>query len=148
MTDTLVQGFAELTLEVRDRAVAEDFYTGVLGLTVLAREDDRTWLAAGDHARLGLWLPGEKEYGDEGGRHVHFAFSAAPGRLDALRERLETAGVDHRGPEKHPGGDRSLYVEDPEGNVVEIWDFFHRGEGRREGADALAEADPSPDPSH
>jgi catechol-2,3-dioxygenase len=148
MTDTLVQGFAELTLEVRDRAVAEDFYTGVLGLTVLAREDDRTWLAAGDHARLGLWLPGKKEYGDEGGRHVHFAFSAAPGRLDALRERLETAGVDHRGPEKHPGGDQSLYVEDPEGNVVEIWDFFHRGEGRREGADALAEPDPSPDPSH
>jgi catechol-2,3-dioxygenase len=148
MTDTLVQGFAELTLEVRDRAVAEDFYTRVLGLTVLAREDDRTWLAAGDHARLGLWLPGEKEYGDEGGRHVHFAFSAAPGRLDALRERLETAGVDHRGPEKHPGGDRSLYVEDPEGNIVEIWDFFHRGEGRREGADALAGPDPSPDPSH
>ncbi|MDX6688325.1 MAG: hypothetical protein QOF86_4453 [Baekduia sp.] len=148
MTDTLVQGFAELTLEVRDRAVAEDFYTGVLGLTVLAREDDRTWLAAGDHARLGLWLPGEKEYGDEGGRHVHFAFSAAPGRLDALRERLEAAGVDHRGPEKHPGGDRSLYVEDPEGNVVEIWDFFHRGEGRGEGADALADPDPSPDPSH
>jgi catechol-2,3-dioxygenase len=148
MTDTLVQGFAELTLEVRDRAVAEDFYTGLLGLTVLAREDDRTWLAAGDHARLGLWLPGEKEYGDEGGRHVHFAFSAAPGRLDALRERLEAAGVDHRGPETHPGGDQSLYVEDPEGNVVEIWDFFHRGEGRREGADALAEPDPSPDPSH
>jgi catechol-2,3-dioxygenase len=148
MTDTLVQGFAELTLEVRDRAVAEDFYTRVLGLTVLAREDDRTWLAAGDHARLGLWLPGEKEYGDEGGRHVHFAFSAAPGRLDALRERLETAGVDHRGPEKHPGGDRSLYVEDPEGNIVEIWDFFHHGEGRREGADALAGPDPSPDPSH
>ncbi|MDX6727116.1 MAG: hypothetical protein QOK49_1921 [Baekduia sp.] len=148
MTDTLVQGFAELTLEVRDRAVAEDFYTRVLGLTVLAREDDRTWLAAGDHARLGLWLPGEKEYGDEGGRHVHFAFSAAPGRLDALRERLETAGVDHRGPEKHPGGDRSLYVEDPEGNIVEIWDFFHRGEGHREGADALAGPDPSPDPSH
>jgi catechol-2,3-dioxygenase len=148
MTDTVVQGFAELTLEVRDRAAAEDFYTGVLGLTVLAREDDRTWLAAGDHARLGLWLPGEKEYGDEGGRHVHFAFSAAPGRLDALRERLESAGVDHRGPEEHPGGDRSLYVEDPEGNVVEIWDFFHRGEGRRDGADALADANTSPDPSH
>jgi catechol-2,3-dioxygenase len=148
MTDTLVQGFAELTLEVRDRAVAEEFYTGVLGLSVLAREDDRTWLAAGDHARLGLWLPGEKEYGDEGGRHVHFAFSAAPGSLDVLRERLERAGVDHRGPEKHPGGDRSLYVQDPEGNIVEIWDFFHRGAGRREGADALADADPSPDPSH
>ena len=34
-----------------------------------------------------------------------------------------------RGPEEHDGGDRSLYVEDPEGNVVEVWDFFGRGRG-------------------
>jgi catechol-2,3-dioxygenase len=148
MTETLVQGFAELTLEVRDRAELESFYTEILGLEVLAREDDRTWLAAGEHARLGLWLPGEKEFGDEGGAHVHFAFSATPGRLDALAERLSQAGVEHRGPVGHPGGDRSLYVEDPEGNVVEIWDFFHRGEGRREGADALADEAAASDPSH
>jgi hypothetical protein len=28
-------------------------------------------------------------------------------------------------------------VEDPEGNVVEVWDFFERGEGAREGVAAL-----------
>jgi catechol-2,3-dioxygenase len=148
MTDTLVQGFAELTLECRDRERLEAFYTDVLGLEVLAREDDRTWLAAGEQARLGLWLPGEKEFGDEGGTHVHFAFSAAPGRLDAVRGRLQDAEVEHRGPIEHPGGDRSLYVEDPEGNVVEIWDFFHRREGREAGADALADGSSPPNPSH
>jgi catechol-2,3-dioxygenase len=148
MTQTLVQGFAELTLEVRDRELLERFYTDLLGLEVLAREDDRTWLAAGEHARLGLWLPGEKEFGDQGGRHVHFAFSAAPGRLDVLRRRLQDAGHEHRGPIEHPGGDRSVYVEDPEGNVVEIWDFFHREEGRRRGADALADEDSAANPSH
>jgi catechol-2,3-dioxygenase len=58
---------------------------------------------------------------------VHFAFSAAPGRLDALRGRLAAHGATVRGPERHDGGDRSLYVEDPEGNVVEVWDFFGRG---------------------
>jgi len=93
---------------------------------VLARERDRVWLAAGPHARLGLWSPGPKEYGDRGGRHVHFAFSAQRGRLDALRERLEAHGTAIRGPEEHDGGDRSLYVEDPEGNVIEVWDFFAR----------------------
>jgi hypothetical protein len=45
------------------------------------------------------------------------------------------------GPVEHDGGDRSLYVEDLEGNVVEVWDFFERGEGRREGAAALAGGD-------
>lgn len=148
MTDAVVQGFAELTLEVHDRAAVERFYVDLLGLSVLAREDDRTWLAAGERARLGLWLPGEKEYGDEGGRHVHFAFSAAPGRLDVLAERLQGEGVEHRGPVEHPGGDRSLYVEDPEGNVVEVWDFFHRGAGRREGADALLDQATAADTSH
>ena len=125
--DPFTDGFAELTLQTPDRATLERFYVDGLGLEVLAREDDRTWLAAGPHARLGLWEPGEKEFGDEGGVHVHFAFSAAPDRLDALCERLRAAGVAVRGPEEHDGGDRSLYVEDPEGNVVEVWDFFGRG---------------------
>jgi catechol-2,3-dioxygenase len=137
----LTQGFAELTIEVRDLEALERFYRDVFGLRVLAREDDRVWLAAGERARLGLWLPGEKEFGDEGGRHVHFAFSAGPGGLDRLVERLDGAGHDYRGPVEHDGGDRSLYVEDLEGNVVEVWDFFERGEGRRVGAAALAGGD-------
>ena len=134
----LTDGFAELTLQVGDLAALERFYVEVLGLEVLDRQADRVWLAAGPHARLGLWLPGEKEFGDEGGAHVHYAFSSAPGRLDELAQRLREADVEHRGPQEHPGGDRSLYVEDPEGNIVEVWDFFERGEGARLGASALA----------
>jgi catechol-2,3-dioxygenase len=123
----MVDGIVELTLEARDRAALERFYREGFGLELLAREDDRTWLAAGARCRLGLWSPGPKEFGDEGGRHVHFAFSAAPGSLDALVERLRALGTGLRGPVAHPGGDRSLYVTDPEGNVVEVWDFFTRG---------------------
>ena len=126
-----IDGFCELTLEARDMVRLERFYTDVFGLDVLAREDDRIWLAAGTHARLGIWSPGRKEFGDEGGRHVHFAFAAQPGLLDDLAGRLDLSPV------QHDGGDRSLYVEDPEGNVVEVWDFFKRPEGRREGVDAL-----------
>ncbi len=125
--DLLTDGIAELTLEARDMETLETFYREGLGLEVLSREDDRVWLAAGPAARLGLWTPGAKEFDDEGGRHVHYAFSAAPGKLDALRERLERHGATVRGPIEHEGGDRSIYVEDPEGNVVEVWDFFRRG---------------------
>jgi catechol-2,3-dioxygenase len=132
-----LSGFAELTLEARDMAALERFYTGAFGLDVLKRDDDRIWLAAGRDARLGLWTPGEKEFGDEGGRHVHFAFAASPGTLDGLVDRLRRWGASVRGPEEHPGGDRSIYVEDPEGNVVEVWDFFHRGEGAADGTAAL-----------
>lgn len=130
-----VDGFAELTLQTRDRAALERFYVEIVGLEVLAREDDRTWLAVGRRARLGLWTPGEKEFGDEGGVHVHYAYSATPGSLDALAGRLSAAGHEHRGPVEHDGGDRSLYFDDPEGNVVEVWDFFARGRDAADLAD-------------
>jgi catechol-2,3-dioxygenase len=122
-----VDGFAEVTLQVWDLGALEGFYREALGLEVLSREEDRVWLGVGEGARLGLWLPGEKEFGDEGGAHVHYAFSATPGGLDDLAERLRRCGVDVEGPREHPGRDRSIYFEDPEGNVVEVWDFFGRG---------------------
>ena len=122
-----IDAFAELTLQATDREALERFYVDVVGLEVLAREDDRTWLKVGEHARLGLWTPGAKEFGDEGGEHVHHAYSVSPGTLDALVDRLREAGVEVRGPVEHPGGDRSLYCEDPEGNLIEAWDFFARG---------------------
>ena len=128
MTDVLTDGFAELVLQARDLGRMERFYTEAMGLEVKLRDDDRVWLATGPHSRLGLWTPGEKEMGDEGGAHVHYAYSATPGRLDALKERLESHGVEVDGPTEHPGGDRSIYFEDPEGNVVEAWDFFARGQ--------------------
>ena len=131
-------GFCELTLETDDIGALERFYVELLGLAVLARDDDRVWLAAGERARLGLWSPGEKEFDDRGGRHVHFAFAVAPGQLDTLAERLRAHGVEARGPLAHRGGDRSLYVRDPAGNVVELWDFFERGDGARDGVAALA----------
>ena len=65
------------------------------------------------------------------------AFSAGPGGLDALVARLAEHRYEYRGPVEHDGGDRSLYVEDPEGNLVEVWDFFERGKGAREGVAAL-----------
>jgi len=136
-----VSGLAEITLQVRDLEQLERFYASVLGLRVLKREDDRVWLAAGGDARLGLWLPGEKEFGDEGGAHVHYAFSAEPGTLDALVGRVRESGVSLKGPVEHPGGDRSIYLDDPEGNVVEVWDFFERGEGLEQGTEALAKED-------
>jgi catechol-2,3-dioxygenase len=132
----VIDAFAELTLETRDPGLLERFYREAFGFEVLSRDEDRIWLGVGERARLGLWTPGQKEFGDEGGRHVHFALSASPGTLDGLVERLRAHGS-VRGPVEHPGGDRSIYVEDPEGNVVEVWDFFSRDDGARQGVEAL-----------
>lgn len=131
----LIHGICELTLESDDPKAMERFYCETIGLEVLSREEDRIWLACGERTRLGLWTRGEKEHGDRGGRHVHFAFSVHPGELDTLRSRLHEQGVDFEGPVEHDGGDRSVYFRDPAGNLLEVWDFFTR---EPEGVDALA----------
>ena len=133
----LTSGICELTLETTDIEAMLGFYRDVLGCRVLAHEDDRVWLAVGERTRLGLWTPGEKEFGDEGGRHVHFAFAASVGRLEEIAGRLRAARIETRGPVEHEGGDRSVYTEDPMGNVVEVWDYFHAGEGARKGVRGL-----------
>jgi catechol-2,3-dioxygenase len=135
-----INGICELTLETADPAGLARFYTRALGFEVLSEEDDRIWLACGERVRLGLWSPGEKEFGDRGGRHVHYAYSIERGGLDALVGRLGELGVEYTGPVEHDGGDLSLYFEDPAGNLVEVWDYFEDGDGARAGVAALEDA--------
>jgi len=122
----VITGLCEVTLRARDLDGLARFYAEVVGLEVISRDGDRIWLAIGDRGRLGLWTPGEKEFGDQGGVHVHFAMAVQPGSLGQKAERLTERGVDVEGPIEHPGGDRSIYFRDVERNVVELWDFFER----------------------
>jgi catechol-2,3-dioxygenase len=136
--ESVARGLCELTLESGDHHALARFYRDVVGLRVLTEEPDRVWLACGARSRLGVWSVGEKEFGDRGGRHVHFAFSVDGDRLVELARRLAASGIQCRGPVEHEGGDRSLYFQDPEGNVVEAWDFFENGAGARRGVAALS----------
>jgi catechol-2,3-dioxygenase len=122
----MITGLCEVTLRARDLQALQRFYSDALGLEVIARDGDRIWLAVGDRGRLGLWTPGRKEFGDEGGAHVHFAMAVEPGSLEQKARRLSDQGVAVEGPVDHPGGDRSIYFRDLEGNVAELWDFFER----------------------
>jgi catechol-2,3-dioxygenase len=121
--DLTFDGICEFVLASEDPERMVDFYEA-LGLSALSREDERIWLAVGPHCRIGIWTPGEKEHRDRGGTHVHFALSATRGRLDSMVEQLRDAGQDFEGPIVHDGGDRSIYLFDPEGNRLEIWDYF------------------------
>lgn len=120
-----VTGICELVLESTDPDRLAAFYVG-LGLERLDRDDEKVWLAAGDSARLGLWPPGPHEHDDRGGSHVHFALAVTEGTIDEAAERLRGEGHEIEGPIEHDGGDRSLYLTDPEGNRVELWDLLHR----------------------
>jgi catechol-2,3-dioxygenase len=120
----MTAGIREMVLEATDAEGMVAFYEG-LGLDEVGREPGRIWLDAGEGSRIGIWTTGEKEHRDRGGSHVHFALSLAPRELDAMVAELADAGRDFEGPIVHDGGDRSIYLFDPEGNRVELWDIQH-----------------------
>lgn len=122
-----VVGLAEITLQTSELHALERFYREVIGLPVLQRQEDRVWLGAGAHGRLGLWTPGAKEFEDRAGAHVHFALAVEPQALDQIAARLELAAAEHEGPVAHDGGDRSLYWTDPAGHRGEAWELFADG---------------------
>ena len=119
-------GLFEMVLEVADLAASERFYHEVIGLPIVERwTDDRqaVWLALGREGFLGLWPPetggAVAIHGGRGGRHVHFALRVPMGPLGTVRAQLESLGypvefVDFG------TGNRAIYLDDPDGNVVEL----------------------------
>lgn len=134
-------GLFEMTLEVSDLAVSERFYHDVIGLPIAERwTDDRPaiWLALGREGFLGLWPPetggAAAIHGGRGGQHVHFALRVPMGTLDAITARLES--LDYAVESWDFGnGNRAIYLNDPDGNVVELteratlWDGSAATEG-------------------
>ena len=117
-------GVSELVLEVVDLEASERFYADVLGLPVVERWPDREaiWVMAGDRTRIGLWRPQVGMFGGRGGIHVHFAMHIAPDRYEAAVAHMRGKGqevIEHDFPGY--GGSRAAYVDDPDGNVVELW---------------------------
>ncbi|MCZ7589891.1 MAG: isochorismatase family protein [Gaiella sp.] len=105
-----------LLLQVSDLAAAESFYLGLLGLSVRKREefrDGRPLVVTSE----GLGLTDGRPEGQ--GPLEHIAFHARG--IAALAERAAAAGVEVvRGPEPSSYG-TSLYLTDPDGNVVEVF---------------------------
>jgi catechol 2,3-dioxygenase-like lactoylglutathione lyase family enzyme len=118
-----VTGVSELVLEVVDLEAAEAFYAGALGLPVVERwpQRDAIWVMAGDRTRIGLWRPQVGLERGRGGIHVHFAMHIPDEEYDAAVARLREQGLEVAEHEFPPEHGRAAYVDDPDGNVVEIW---------------------------
>ena len=121
-----VRGLHHFAWRCRDCEETRRFYEDVLGLPVVERWPDREaiWIMAGDRTRIGLWRPQVGLARGRGGIHVHYAMHLPADRYDAavaaLRERGQEV-EEHAFPAYQDS--RAAYVDDPDGNVVELWTY-------------------------
>jgi len=122
-------GLHEIVLEVADLPTARQFYTDVIGLPVITEwtgDREAVWLDLGDGVALGLWTVatgGDKAIaGGRGGAHVHFAIRIPHGTIDLVARRLAAQGIPIVDRVTFDDRNESLYVDDPDGNCVELMD--------------------------
>ena len=126
-----MHGLLELVLEVKDLERSLAFYRDLIGLQLVERWSpprSAAWVGIGRNAVLGLWpaASGGKGVGiagSRGGSHVHFAMYVERRTLGAWQNRLEQAGIKVQGPITFAHNNQSIFVEDPDGNVVELGDW-------------------------
>jgi glyoxylase I family protein len=126
-----LRGLDHLVLRVADLEAMERFYVDALGCTVERRRDDIGLLqlragaslidlvpVAGKLGRMGGAAPGT-----EGRNLDHFCLRVEPFDEAAIRAQLARHGIAAGATERRYGAEGegpSIYLADPEGNVVEL----------------------------
>jgi pterin-4a-carbinolamine dehydratase/catechol 2,3-dioxygenase-like lactoylglutathione lyase family enzyme len=123
-----IGALGEIGLRVADLDAMHDFYQRVIGLEPLARFEQISFfrIAAGFGGHTQVLALFDRRERDPIAPKVsastldHLAFAIPLAAYDAERARLEALGLSVRVAEHGWAHWRSLYVDDPEGNMVEL----------------------------
>jgi catechol 2,3-dioxygenase-like lactoylglutathione lyase family enzyme len=124
-------GVLETALYVNDLEVADQFYSGVLGLPKIFSVPGRQLVFRSGDSILLIFNPQHTErerivinggaiplHGTHGAGHM--AFRADESELDDWREHFRTVGVAIESEVSWPNGAHSVYFRDPAGNSLEL----------------------------
>lgn len=127
-------GIAELAIVVTDIDKAQQFYVDLRGFerTDVDYGEGSRILKIGDQRYLGLWEPGKwishflapektSAYFGTNVAPTHPVFAIHGDDIQALADRLTSAGYDIDGPIPHGDGALYLYVSDPDNHAIEFW---------------------------
>ena len=121
-----IRQLGHVVLNVRDRDLAERFYTEVLGLVVAARMDTPaiTFFTLGNHhdfaiAEVGTEAP-DAPANSPGLAHVAFKVGETTDELRRAKSDLEERGVEIIFSFDHTVS-QSIYFTDPDGNAIEVY---------------------------
>lgn len=123
-------GIVETSVYVTDLSRAAEFYRRVFDLETLVDSDRLAALGVAGRQVLLLFCAGltNEDLRTSGGvipEHTgavgsHFAFSISAAEVDNWQERFRQENVEVESVVEWPNGGRSLYVRDPDGNLIEL----------------------------
>ena len=120
-----IKSLGHVVLRVTDRARAEQFYNGVLGIPICARFDENgmkmAFFTLGNHHDFAVMqvAGGSRNESAAGLDHVAFNIGTSLDELREAKKMLEAAGITPN-PVDHEVT-KSLYFHDPDGNGVELY---------------------------
>ena len=122
-----ITGIAEIVLWTRDKSSSVAFYRDLLGLEVISPPElPNVFLKAGEGAAgipqmiVIVPMPPEIAAQPRGNQLHHLAFELAADDFDALDQQLRAAGYEPRGGTHPVLASRTMYLDDPDGNEVEL----------------------------
>ena len=123
--ERIVRGLGEVALRVNDLDLMQEFYEEVVGLELMRRFDDAAFLRIapgfGGHTQfIALFDRPQSDVRAETSTLDHVAFEIPLDAYESEKARLERLGLSVQTREFEWTQYRSLFFEDPEGNVVEL----------------------------
>jgi catechol 2,3-dioxygenase-like lactoylglutathione lyase family enzyme len=123
-----IQGISEIVLHVRNRDRSLNFYRDLLGLDVISPAEfaGPVFLKAGE-GNAGIpqmvvlvTLPDDAgDFQDPSHLH-HLALEVEPADFDVFHQRCSDAGLEVRSGQHPVIPSRTMYIDDPDGNEVEL----------------------------
>ncbi|MEX0752842.1 MAG: VOC family protein [Xanthobacteraceae bacterium] len=130
------QGVLHFTIPVKDLDRSEKFYTEILGMEKIRRNDHMVFMRAGEDDYFVLTYSDKPiDPNPEGGTEIHHAFRVTAQEYDRAMKFLTSKGIKLLKEEDRRKGTfqgRSAYFLDPDRNVVELMDLVRGPVGEKD----------------
>ena len=120
------EGVLHFTGPVKDLDRAEKFYTEVLGMETIRRNNHMVFMRAGEDCFVLTYSENPVEPNRGNAHDIHYAFRVTPQEYDRAMTFLPSVGVAIIKQEDRRKGTfqgRSAYFHDPDRNVIELMDL-------------------------
>ena len=120
------EGVLHFTIPVKDLDRSERFYTEVLGMEKIRRNNHMVFMRAGEDCFVLTYSENPIDPNRGNAHNIHHAFRVTPEEFDRAMRLLPSAGIPIIKQEDRRKGTfqgRSAYFHDPDRNVIEIIDL-------------------------